>query len=287
MRRKSPTRAWGDSRAKALERNKPIGVFDSGIGGLTVVREIRKLLPEEDILYFGDTARLPYGQKSPELIRKFAHQDARFLAERGVKIIVSACHSASSWALYDLRKNFSLPVVGVIEPGVKACLSATKFGRVGVIGTRATIAAKAYETSLKERRKEIEIVAKPTPLFVPLVEEGFINHPVTLSICREYLKVFLDEGIDTLLLGCTHYPLLKKVIEKVLKKIKVIDASYETAQEVKKVLSEKGLLAPRKKRKGRLVIYLSDITPEFEKIAESFLGERPKTFLLATLKESF
>jgi glutamate racemase len=271
-------------RLPEKDRESPIGVFDSGIGGLTVVREMRRLLPEEDILYFGDTARLPYGSKSPELIKRYALEDASFLYERGVKIIVVACHSASSWALAEIKSSFPVPVVGVVEPGAKAALRATKKGKIGVIGTRATISSGSYERALKEKNKRVEIVAQPTPLFVPLVEEGFLNHQATRLICQEYLKVFFPEGIDTLLLGCTHYPLLKPLMEKLLpKKVKIIDASFETASEVERILRENNL---RKKRgKGFLKIYLSDITPEFEKVAERFLGERPSAIFRDTLRE--
>ncbi len=275
---------------KKCPKNRPIGVFDSGIGGLTVVKEIRQLLPREDILYFGDTARLPYGTKSAELIKRYALEDANFLYERDVKIIVCACHSASSWALAEIKRAYPIPVIGVLEAGARAAIKATKNGKIGVIGTRATIASDAYERALKRINYEhglnraIEIVAKPTPLFVPLVEEGFIDHPITRAVAREYLKIFPKEGIDTLLLGCTHYPILKSVICRILNKgIKVIDASYETAAMVKDILQRKDW--QKETGRGSLKIYLSDITPEFEKIAEQFLEEKPKVILRASLKE--
>ncbi|MEO0097994.1 MAG: glutamate racemase [candidate division WOR-3 bacterium] len=271
-------------RLPRSESSRPIGVFDSGIGGLTIVKEIRKILPKEDILYFGDTARLPYGSKSPELIRRYALEDAHFLYERKVKIIVVACHSASSWALSEIRNSFPVPVVGVLEPGAKAALSVSRRKKIGVIGTKATISSGAYERALKERDKDVEIIAKATPLLVPLVEEDFISHPVSKIVCREYLKVFLTEKVDALLLGCTHYPLLRSVIREVLKgKVKVIDAGKETAKEVKRIIEERGI--KKSSGRGKLKIYLSDITPEFEKIAQIFLGEKPEVILRASLRE--
>lgn len=273
-----------ESSSQIRQRRMPIGVFDSGIGGLTIVKEIRRLLPKEDILYFGDTARLPYGSKSPELIRRYALEDAHFLYERKVKIIVVACHSASSWGLSEIKRSFPVPVVGVLEPGAKAALAASKRKKIGVIGTKATISSGAYERALREKEKEVEIVAKATPLLVPLVEEDFLVHPVTKIVCQEYLKVFLTEKVDVLLLGCTHYPLLRPVISEVLKgKVKVIDAGKETAKEVKKIIEECGM--GKDSGSGKLKIYLSDITPEFEKIAQVFLGEKPEVILRASLRE--
>jgi glutamate racemase len=269
----------------ATNSKKPIGVFDSGIGGLTVVKALRKILPNEDIVYFGDTARVPYGSKSSETIIRFAIQDADFLAARHVKMIIVACHSASSVGLDDLKKRYDLPIIGVIEPGAKAAVRTTKNHRIGVIGTQATILSGAYERAIKKLSREIEIVAKATPLFVPLAEEGWISSPITYEIARTYLAPMVAENIDTLLLGCTHYPLLKNTISKVFRnKVKIVDASLETALETKIVL-EKNNLINRKKKPHALRFYLSDLTPNFSDIGRRFLGSNLTEVYRASLSE--
>jgi glutamate racemase len=253
-------------------RFRPIGVFDSGIGGLTVVKALRKVLPNEDIIYFGDTARLPYGSKSSQTITRFAFQDAQFLVNRQVKMIIVACHSVSSVALEDLRKHFKLPVIGVIEPGAQAAVRASENNCIGIIGTQATILAGAYERAIKKLNRQVEIVAKATPLFVSLAEEGWVKGLIALQIAKTYLAPMVSENIDTLLLGCTHYPLLKNTIAKVFKhKVKIVDASLETARETKTILQAKKLLNP-KKRAGAMKFYLSDLTPNFSSIGRRFLG---------------
>jgi glutamate racemase len=252
--------------------SKPLGVFDSGVGGLTVVKALKKILPEENIIYFGDTARVPYGTKSPTIITQFAMQNTKFLFDRNVKMIIVACHSVSSVCLDDLRKSFDLPIIGVIEPGAKAAVRATKNNRIGVIGTRATILSGAYEREIKKLTREVEIVAKATPLFVPLAEEGWITNPITYQVAKTYLSPMLAENIDTLLLGCTHYPLLKNTIGKVFRnKVRIVDASLETALEAKLVL-EKTRLINRSKKPRSLKFYLSDLTPNFSDISRRFLG---------------
>lgn len=266
-------------------KTMPLGVFDSGIGGLTVVKSLRKMLPNEYIIYFGDTARVPYGSKSSETIRQFAFQDARFLIARNVKMIIVACHSVSSVCLDDLKKEFDLPIIGVLEPGAKAAVQATRNGRIGVIGTQATIFSGAYEKTIKKLSKEIEIIAKPTPLFVPLVEEGFITSPITYQVAKFYLTPLLNERIDTLLLGCTHYPLLKNMISRLFKnKIKIVDASLETAKETKQVLSTMNLLNNRK-NKASSRFYFSDLTPNFTDIGRRFLGFNLSEVFRASLSE--
>ncbi|MEO0086801.1 MAG: glutamate racemase [candidate division WOR-3 bacterium] len=259
-----------------------IGVFDSGLGGLTVVKEIKKIMPEIKILYFGDTAHLPYGEKSEEIIKKYTLAACNFLKRRKVKVIVIACHSASSVALDYVKSKISLPIIGVIEAGVKAAIKKTKSKRVGVIGTRITIKSGAYERVFKNYDKEIEIIARPTPLLVPLVEEGWINHYITKEVLKLYLQPLKEEKIDTLLLGCTHYPLLKKTIKEIFKnKIAVVDSAEELARSIVGFLDYKKI----EKEKGELIIYLTDIPPEFEKIARNFLGFSPEKVMRVAPQE--
>ncbi len=249
----------------------PVGVFDSGIGGLTVVRALRARLPRESIVYFGDTARVPYGTKSAETIARFAVQDAEFLVGRGVKLVVVACHSASSVALGELERRLDVPVVGVIEPGARAVVEATERKRVGVIGTAATIGSAAYERAIRALDPAVEILAKPTPLFVPLAEEGWHEGDVAELTARRYLTSFADEGVDALLLGCTHFPLLAPVIGRVLGNgVTLVDSSEETATRAASVLEERGLLCSGGTPRYRY--YLSDLTSSFERVGARFLG---------------
>jgi len=246
-------------------------VFDSGIGGLTVVRALRRLLPDESIVYFGDTARVPYGTKSAETIRRFARQDADFLVERGVKLVVVACHSASSVALEELERLSPVPVLGVIEPGARALVEASRLGRVGVIGTAATVRAAAYERAIRRLSPKVQILAKATPLFVPLAEEGWLDGAVAELACRRYLGELKQEGIDALLLGCTHFPLLAPVISRVMgPSVRLVDSSEETARAAAELLKRLRLRAP--KGRGRQQFYLSDLTPSFETVGARFLG---------------
>ncbi|MEO0079670.1 MAG: glutamate racemase [candidate division WOR-3 bacterium] len=264
-----------------MDSSRPIGVFDSGVGGLTVVRELRSRLPQESIVYFGDTARLPYGTKSAETITRFALQDGDFLVQRGVKMVVVACHSATSVALSELSRRLPVPVVGVIEPGARAVVAATKTGRVAVIGTMATITAKAYERAIRALTQKIEIIAKPTPLFVPLVEEGWLDNEVAEGVVRHYLSGMTEDCVDALLLGCTHFPLLAPVISRVLgPKVQLIDPAVETAATVERLLRELGLLNPG--GPGRHRFYLSDLVPNFPVVAARFLGEPLEEVMLAS-----
>ncbi len=259
------------SVSTAADPSAPIGVFDSGIGGLTVVRALRVRLPKESIIYFGDTARVPYGTKSAETITRFAIQDADFLASRGVKLIVAACHSASSAALAELTRRFAVPVLGVIEPGARALVAATRSNRVAVIGTNATITSAAYERAIRALRSDVEILAKPTPLFVPLAEEGWLDGDVAEMTARRYLSGLAQEKIDALLLGCTHFPLLTPVISRVLgPQVRLIDSSEETAVAAAELLRSRGMLNPKGPALHRF--YLSDLTPGFEAIGARFLG---------------
>ncbi len=255
-----------------------------------MVRALKRVLPYEDIIYLGDTARLPYGTKSPESITRFGIEDTKFLINRKVKLVIVACHSVSSVCLPELKKIFSVPILGVIEPGARAALRATKNRRIGVIGTQATITAGTYERVIREiARKQkpirdVEIVAKSTPLFVPLVEEGWLNNEIAQLITQSYLSSFQTEGIDTLLLGCTHYPLLKKTIQKVLKKVALVDSATATALEAKRILMRMRL---RRIKKGKLDyrFYLSDLTPNFNEIGKRFLGEPIPYVVRATIAE--
>jgi glutamate racemase len=264
--------------------DRPIGVFDSGLGGLTVVKALKRELPCEEIVYLGDTARLPYGTKSAEAIRTFAHQNTRFLLARSVKMIVVACHSASSVALDDLQKSYRLPITGVIEPGARAAVEATRNNRIGVIGTNLTIGSGAYERAIRLHRRDIEIVAKSTPLFVPLAEEGWLTNEAARVTAAIYLEPFKAEKIDTLLLGCTHYPLLKKVIGLTLgRHVTLVDASEETALTARALLEQHNLL--RRKPRPNHRFYLSDLSPNFKEICSRFLGEPIAEVIRAAIPE--
>ncbi len=251
-------------------KSKSIGVFDSGIGGLTVVKEIMKLLPNENIVYFGDTARVPYGTKSPRTITHFAKQDAHFLISQGVKMIVVACNTASSNSLETLRKELDIPVIGVIEPGIKGAEKYSLNKNIGVIGTRATINSKSYQNKLEE--KGFNVSAKACPLLVPIAEEGWINHPATQMIVEEYLQDIKD-NIDTLILGCTHYPILYPVIENVLgESVHIVNSGYETALEVNNILKKENLLNDTNNSVAKF--FVSDMATGFKEMAERFLGKQ-------------
>jgi glutamate racemase len=220
---------------------RPIGIFDSGIGGLTVMKEIAKVLPHEDILYFGDIAHTPYGPKSPHIIKEFAERIVRFLIREGVKIVVVACNTVSSVALQELKGLFPLPILGVIEPGVKKALELSKNLHIGVIGTEATIRSNAYQKKIKSIQKMAKVYAKACPLFVPLVEEGWEHGKVAVQVAKKYLSPLLKKEIDTLILGCTHYPLLQPTIKKVVgRRVRLVDASKQLAEQVKEELQKRG-----------------------------------------------
>jgi glutamate racemase len=250
----------------------PLGVFDSGVGGLTVVRALRELLPQESIVYLGDTARVPYGSKSPDTIRRFSVEDSQFLVSHGVKAVIVACNTATAHALPTLQATFRVPVIGVIEPGVEATLADAKCERVGIIGTAGTIRSSAYQYALAMRRPGLQIHAAATPLLVPFVEEGWIDHPALKLVLKQYLDPLLEKGIDTLMLGCTHYPLLMPVLKKMLgKKVHLVDSASTCAAHTKRVLEDQHLL--RKSRsKPSLDIYLTDLSEQAEAMAKRFLG---------------
>jgi glutamate racemase len=250
----------------------PIGVFDSGIGGLTVARELMRQLPAESIIYFGDTARVPYGPKSPDTVRRYSREIANYLRERGVKALVVACNTATAHALTTLQAEEPIPVIGVVEPGARAAVAATRGGRIGVIGTVGTIRSTAYERAIRALRPDAQIIARPCPLFVPLVEEGWLEHEATRLIADEYLSEFANEHVDTLVLGCTHYPLLKPLIAEVLgPDVALIDSAEQTAAETRRVLEARGLLAPAGAAAVRRYV-ASDAPDQFLRMAERFLG---------------
>jgi len=257
-------------------KTKSLGIFDSGIGGLTVVSQIIKKLPNENIVYFGDTARVPYGSKSEKVIIDYSLQIANFLVSKDIKMLVVACNTVSSVALDILSARFNVPVVGVIKPGAKAAASATKIKKVGVIGTRTTIRSDVYSKEIKSIDKDIFVISKPCPLFVPLVEEGWIDHPVTRMVAMEYLSSFIESGIDSLVLGCTHYPIIRNIIQETVgKNIKLIDSAESTAQEVANILKQNQIMNTSS-RTPNYQYFVSDLPHQFDEIGTRFLGRKLK-----------
>lgn len=255
-----------------MEKEKPIGVFDSGIGGLTVVKRLMSVLPKESIVYFGDTARVPYGSKSNETVIEYSIQNTKFLLQKNVKAVVVACNTASSIALNELRRIFDVPIIGMIEPGADMAVKYTRNKKIGVIGTRATISNKAYSKAINKINSDLEIFEKACPLFVPLAEEGWINHKATYEIAEEYLKELREKNIDTLVLGCTHYPILSEVIQSVIgKNVELIDSGVASSEVVKEELQRVGL-ETNSAVPGNLFFYVSDIPTTFKQVAELFLG---------------
>lgn len=252
--------------------SKPIGVFDSGVGGLTVVKELIKQLPHEDIIYFGDTARVPYGIKSKETVIRFSIENILFLLKQDVKLICVACNTVSSVALPIIRNHFKVPIVGVLSPGVREAVYATRNKHIGVIGTRGTIKSRAYEYEIKQLSPQCQVTAVSCPLFVPFAEEGFLEGNVVLQVAQDYLKPLKKAGVDTVILGCTHYPLLKPIIKKVLgPKVNLIDSAKQVAIEVKEILAEEGIL--NKDGKGKCRLCVSDNPEWFSSLAKRFLGK--------------
>jgi len=252
--------------------DQPIGVFDSGIGGLTVVRALLKRLPQEDIVYFGDTARVPYGTKSRETIIQFSLQDVAFLQRFHIKVIVVACNTASSLALPTLQRRVALPIIGVIEPGSQAAVWATRNGRIGVIGTPSTIASQAYEHAIHRLDRRIRVFGQECSLFVPLAEEGWTSDEVTEQVARRYLSPLIRRKVDTLILGCTHYPLLKGVIARVMgRSVHLIDSAVQTANEVANLLAVRHL-AVSDRETSQCQFYVSDEPQRVMRLAARFLG---------------
>lgn len=252
--------------------NRPVGIFDSGVGGLTVFKEIRSMLPGEDLIYFGDTARVPYGSKSVQVIRKFSREIATFLENLNVKMIVIACNTASAFALNLIRSETSLPVVGVIDPGVRAAVKAAENGIIGVIGTKGTINSGAYQEKITRLRSNAKIVAQPCPLLVPIVEENLLNSEIARMALKMYLSELKELKISSLILACTHYPLLKPLIQDYLgTQTSLIDSARETAKEVKDVLEARRICNSAEKP-GKEKFFVSDSTEAFAEIAEKFLS---------------
>lgn len=256
------------------KKEAPIGVFDSGVGGLTVVREIMRQIPNERIVYFGDTARVPYGSKSKETITRYSRQIIRFLETQEVKAIVIACNTASAYALEEIEKEIKIPIIGVVKPGAKVAAETTQNGKIGVIATEGTIGSHIYSQYIKQIKKEVKVIGKACPLFVPLVEEGLLKDPVTDEIAMRYLTELIDIDIDTLILGCTHYPLIRSTIGKIMgDKVTLVNPAYETAIELKRLLEKENLLNEKEIPLGtnKYQFYVSDAAEKFKRFANSIL----------------
>ena len=257
-----------------LDPQAPIGVFDSGVGGLTVVREIIRQIPNERLLYFGDTARVPYGTKSKETVLRYTRQIIRFLESQKVKAIVVACNTVSAVALEEIEKEVEVPIIGVVRPGVRAAAAATRNGRIGVIATKATIESNIYANYLKQIDPKVEVLGKACPLFVPLVENGLLEDPVTDEIAGRYLAELIDRDIDTLVLGCTHYPLIRSTIQRIVgEQVTLVNPAYETAIELKDLLDKYGIRKTTEPHLGDDMhrFYVSDDARGFEVFANSVL----------------
>jgi len=256
------------------KKNRAIGVFDSGIGGLTVLKEIIRGLPNEKTIYLGDTARVPYGIRSPETVIRYSFENTKFLLTKDIKILVVACNTASSVSLDSVKKQTDIPVIGVIEPGAKAAVMATKNKKIGVIGTEATVRSSSYTKAIKAIDREVEVFGLACPLFVPLVEEGWTEGTIATMIAEKYLDGIKGRGIDTVVLGCTHYPLLKQVITDVMEEgVKLIDSAIETSREIESILEALDLKTEEKGVQSR-EFYVTDSPERFLKVGEQFLGQR-------------
>ncbi len=252
--------------------NRPIGVFDSGIGGLTVAREIFQLLPNESVIYFGDTARVPYGPKSAATVLHYSREAAAFLMSKDIKMLVVACNTATAHAAEALARELPVPVIGVVEPGARTAARTTRSGRVGVIGTAGTIASGAYDLAVRRLVHDARVYAQPCPLFVPLIEEGWIDHPATRLVAKDYLLPLHEVDIDVLILGCTHYPLLTSIIGEVLGPgVQLVDSAHETALEVRSVLQQRKELRPIVE-KPLHAFFASDSPMRFKEVGGEFLG---------------
>jgi glutamate racemase len=257
-----------------MSDSRPIGIFDSGVGGLTVVDKIEKALPHEDVVYFGDTARVPYGTKSSQTVTRFSVENVEFLMTHNVKLVLVACNTASSLSLDFLKRCFRVPIIGVIEPGARAAAGSSRNNRIGVIGTSATISSGAYEKTIKKLDPRAFVVTQSCPLFVPLIEEGWSDKKIASEIASIYLKGMKAKKIDTLILGCTHYPVLRDIIGKVMgEKVLLVDSADEVAREAREILDASSLLNPSGK-KGRYKFFVSDEPARFIKMGEKFLKKR-------------
>lgn len=254
--------------------NRPIGIFDSGVGGLTVVKEIFRVLPNEGIVYLGDTARVPYGTKSQETIKRFSVENVEFLMRLNVKLIVVACNTASSISIPVLKRIFRIPIIGVVKSGAKRAVNVTKNKKIGVIATSTTIKTRAYEEEIKRISGDKKVFSSACPLFVPLAEEGWLDNDIAYSIAKKYLSPLAKAQIDTLVLGCTHYPLLRKVITRVMGNgVKIIDSASSVAQDVRDILEANGNLRAASKRPVHK-FFATDAVEQFVRIGEKFLGTR-------------
>lgn len=257
---------------ETILKNAPIGVFDSGVGGLTVMREISRQLPQENIVYFGDTARVPYGSKSKNTIIRFSEQIIRFLKTKQVKAIVIACNTASALALDEVKKNTNIPILGVVTPGARAAVAATVTKKIGIIGTEATVRSGVYTQCIQEMEAEAEVIEKACPLFVPLVEEGFREHHVTEEIIDFYLSSMKESNIDTMILGCTHYPLLRSRIREYMgQSIQIVNPAYETAMDLKAILNSMDLNNNGLDKTSTYSFYVSDTAEKFQVFANAVL----------------
>lgn len=269
----------------AINKENPIGVFDSGIGGLTVVKHLSQVLPDEHIVYFGDTARVPYGSKSNSTVIEYSIQDTNFLLHKNVKVVVVACNTVSSIAIAELQKKFEVPVIGVIIPGAQMAVAQSNQGKIGVIATRATINNKAYSRAINSINNKIEVIEKACPLFVPLAEEGWTHHKATYEIAKEYLDELIQHKIDTLVLGCTHYPILADVIQEVMgNNVKLIDSGVAAANVIINELNKLDLRSTSR-LPGTLDLYVSDIPTKFQEVAELFLGKKINNAVKVELEE--
>ena len=268
--------------SKIRNPNSPIGMFDSGVGGLTLLKGIKNILPNESLVYFGDTARVPYGTKSPLVVRKFSLEIASFLEKLNIKALIVACHTASSTALEALKEKMTIPVIGVIEPAVKKAVKITKNKNIGIIGTKTTIDSNSYQSLIQKADPAISITTVAAPLLVPLIEEGWLNENATKIILRKYVAPFKKAKADTLVLGCTHYPLIKHLFtEELGEEVALVDASLETTLYLKRLLEEKALLNNGDNAPD-YDFYVSDDPGKFSALARLFLGEKLKTVKLIT-----
>ena len=254
--------------------NRPIGVFDSGLGGLTVLKEIMKILPNENLVYFGDTARVPYGSRSKEVVMKYTFQAINFLISKDVKAIVIACNTATARSLVEANEKYDIPILGVIEAGAKSAVRATKNNKVGIIGTEGTIRSKAYNKEISKIDENIFIIDKACPLFVPIVEEGWANSDIATLTAKRYLEEIMNEGVDSIVLGCTHYPLLKKTIGEIVgEDVVLVNPAKETSEDLKKILESNNIIKSSQTN-TTYEYYVSDIPEKFVAIAEEFLNKK-------------
>lgn len=282
---------YGDNKMKQPFEDKryaPVGVFDSGVGGLTVAREIMRQLPRESIIYFGDTARVPYGSKSKETILRYSRQIIHFLESKGVKAIVVACNTASAFALEEIRPEMKMPIIGVVKPGARVAAETTVNGRIGVIGTEGTVGSQIYTEMIHRHNPGAVVLGKACPLFVPLVEEGWLKDSITMEVAKRYLASFQESDIDTLILGCTHYPLLRSIIGEIMgDRVNLVNPAYETAQGLGRLLEEYQLANDGKGENSSASyrFFVSDAAEKFKNFANSILPCEIKEARLIHIEE--